>query len=118
VGGYQDYEYYLMRIAPKQSKSVEKTTVADKSKNKNDVAPNKTKKKLSYKESTELESLPKLLEDLESTLSEIQEIVNSSDFFKQDSDFTSAKLNQLAETESKLEVAYSRWEELEQKQQN
>ncbi|MDU0111846.1 ABC transporter ATP-binding protein [Psychrosphaera aquimarina] len=118
VGGYQDYEDYLKRIAPKQSKSVEKTSVADKSKNKSDVTPNKTKKKLSYKESTELESLPKLLEDLESTLSEIQEIVNSSDFFKQDSDFTSAKLNQLAETESKLEVAYSRWEELEQKQQN
>lgn len=113
VGGYQDYEDYLKRIAPKQ---VEKPTANVKPKTKVEPTVNKVKKKLSYKEATELESLPKLLEELESKLSEIQEIVNSADFFKQDSEFTTKQLNHLAEAESKLEIAYSRWEELEEKQ--
>lgn len=115
VGGYQDYEDYLKRIAPKQ---VQKTVEVTKAKSKVEPTANKVKKKLSYKEATELESLPKLLEELESKVSEIQEIINSSDFFKKDSEFTASQLNHLAETESKLEVAYSRWEELEEKQQN
>ena len=79
---------------------------------------NNTKKKLSYKEGRELESLPKLIEELELEIEELQIQVNSPEFFKQDSEFTSKQLNHLADLESKLETAYSRWEELEAIQQN
>jgi ATP-binding cassette subfamily F protein uup len=113
VGGYQDYLDYLSRIAQPEPEKV-KTESANKKVTKS----NNVKKKLSYKEGRELESLPKLIEELESQIEELQTQVNSPDFFKQDSDFTSQQLNQLTELESKLETAYSRWEELEAIQQN
>ena len=113
VGGYQDYQAYLDRIAKPTSVKA-KTEVTEKKQ----VKSNNVKKKLSYKEGRELESLPKLIEELESEIEELQTQVNSPDFFKQDSDFTSKQLNHLADLESKLETAYSRWEELEAIQQN
>ena len=70
-------------------------------------------KKLSYKEKRELELLPALIEELDSTLNALQEEVNSADFFKSSADYTQQRLNLLQETESKLAQAYQRWEELE-----
>lgn len=118
VGGYEDYRDYLKRIEDKKPKEPE--IKKDLKQNSKDIAikDNKSKKKLSYKDVRELESLPKMIEELESNISEIQEFVNSPDFFKQDSDFTAERLNHLADLESKLEIAYSRWEELEEIQQN
>lgn len=113
VGGFQDYRDYLARIAKPEPTKV-KAEVAEKKQ----VKSNNVKKKLSYKEGRELESLPKLIEELETEIEELQTQVNSPDFFKQDSDFTSEQLNHLADLESKLETAYSRWEELEAIQQN
>ncbi|NVK25873.1 MAG: ATP-binding cassette domain-containing protein, partial [Gammaproteobacteria bacterium] len=123
VGGYQDYESYLARLEstkPKITSSdseVKKQSTAQSIQSSDNKSSN-VKKKLSYKEVRELESLPKLIEELETEISELQESVNSPDFFKQESDFTSKQLNHLAECESKLEIAYSRWEELEEKQQS
>jgi ATP-binding cassette subfamily F protein uup len=59
-----------------------------------------------------------MIEQLENEIEELQSVVNSPDFFKQEQDFTSKTLNQLTECESKLEQSYARWEELEEKQQN
>ncbi len=112
VGGYQDYQEYLQRVAPRTESG--KETVKTKAKK----VPNNPQKKLSYKEVRELESLPKEIEDLETLITELQEVVNSSDFFKQDAKITADKLNHLAEAESKLETCFARWEELEEKQQN
>lgn len=114
VGGYQDYQDYLQRITKSQSKS----SKVEASTEKKTLKSNNTKKKLSYKEGRELESLPKLIEELELEIEELQIQVNSPEFFKQDSEFTSKQLNHLADLESKLETAYSRWEELEAIQQN
>ena len=108
VGGFQDYRDYLERTA-KPEPVKEKAETAEKKPTKS----NNVKKKLSYKEGRELESLPKLIEELETEIEELQTQVNSPDFFKQDSDFTNKQLNHLADLESKLETAYSRWEELE-----
>jgi len=116
VGGYQDYQNYLSRIAPKNETVIK--AKAEKSKNDSSTASPTQKKKLSYKEVRELESLPKLIEDLESDVEQLQEEVNSPEFFKQDPEETAARLNHLSDQESKLETAYARWEELEEKQQN
>lgn len=119
VGGYQDYEDYLQRVEAQREQLIKPPTAEVKTNNVN--KPNNSKnqnKKLSYKEVRELESLPKLIEELEQNISELQEVVNAPDFFKQDSKITSNQLNQLADFESKLETAFSRWEELEEKQQN
>ncbi|QTH64189.1 ABC transporter ATP-binding protein [Psychrosphaera ytuae] len=120
VGGYQDYVAYLGRVeGNKPSKDeVKKADPKPKSAEAKDSKPNSSKKKLSYKESRELESLPKLIETLELELETAQELVNDPEFFKQDPEETKKALNQLAEIESKLDIAFERWTELEEKQKN
>ncbi|AOT08449.1 ATP-binding cassette ATPase Uup [Pseudoalteromonas luteoviolacea] len=113
VGGYSDFEAYRdNKLA--QQKELEKL---DKEKSaatpaKRDTSKNKSSK-LSYKLKLELEALPSKVEELETALEEQQALVNSPEFFKQESDVTQQALNQLAELESKLETAFERWEELE-----
>lgn len=116
VGGYQDYRAYLDRrtinSAPKVAKvPLKETPSAPK-------VQNIQKKKLSYKEVRELESLPKQIETFEIEIEKLQETVNSSDFFKLEPELTAKTLNQLAELESQLDEAFTRWEELEEKQKN
>ena len=68
---------------------------------------------LNYKLKLELEELPSKVEQLEKALDAQQVVVNDPDFFKQDAAITTEALNHLAELESELEVAFERWEELE-----
>ncbi|KZN42956.1 ABC transporter ATP-binding protein [Pseudoalteromonas luteoviolacea] len=113
VGGYSDFEAYRENKLAQQ-KALEKL---DKEKKAEPVAKRETNKnkssKLSYKLKLELEGLPSKVEELEAALESQQELVNSPEFFKQDSEVTQQALNQLAELESKLETAFERWEELE-----
>jgi ATP-binding cassette subfamily F protein uup len=114
VGGYQDYVDYLKRVEQDNvAVDVSKPKETDSKARSNEQ---KTKKKLSYNEVRELESLPKKIETLETEIDSLQTEVNDPEFFKQDSELTTTKLNQLAELESNLEIAYARWEELEEKQ--
>ncbi|MCI7352501.1 MAG: ABC transporter ATP-binding protein [[Actinobacillus] rossii] len=71
--------------------------------------------KLSYKEQRELEQLPQLLEKLEEELTKLQETVSNPEFFQHPHDYTTAKLQELADKEQELEMAFLRWEELEEK---
>ena len=70
-------------------------------------------KKLSYKEKRELELLPAEIEQLDAALNALQLQVNDPDFFRKSAETTTAILNQLQQTESKLAHAYERWEQLE-----
>jgi ATP-binding cassette subfamily F protein uup len=72
------------------------------------------KKKLSFKEARELESLPEKIDALEVTISELQIQVNDANFFNQDEKVTQIVLNQLAQEESNLEIVYARWQELDE----
>ena len=117
VGGYQDYEAYLARV--EQSKRAPIAVAKPKAKAEvKQSHDSPQKKKLSYKEVRELESLPKQIEVLEQEIEQLQNLVNSPEFFKQNADETANTLNQLTQCESNLEIAFARWEELEEKQQN
>jgi ATP-binding cassette subfamily F protein uup len=116
VGDFNDYKRFvdsreLQRAQLKKAKTVVeppqkvKNTQVDAS-----VSPNK---KLSYKLQKELDDLPALLGSLEQQIEALQVQIASADFYKQSHDKTQEILNQLADAESKLDVAYSRWEELE-----
>jgi ATP-binding cassette subfamily F protein uup len=72
------------------------------------------KKKLSFKEARELESLPEKIDALEDTISALQSQVNDASFFSQDEKITQQVLNQLAQEESNLERVYTRWQELDE----
>jgi len=70
-------------------------------------------KKLSYKAQRELESLPGLIEQLDSRLEELETRMAEADFYQQDHSITQATINQVAGIRAELDTAYSRWQELE-----
>ncbi|WP_286267497.1 ATP-binding cassette ATPase Uup [Thalassotalea atypica] len=116
VGGYDDVDQHLEYKA-KQAQALEKKyapTVEDKAVKV--ATKQQVKKKLSYKENRELESLPNEIDNLESLIASLQEQVNDPNFFSQENEATTKILNQLTESESKLEAAYERWQELDAKQ--
>lgn len=118
VGGFfdakqQQANYFAQKAAkaektPKNESAVELEKVSHK--------PNKNRPvKLSYNEQRELEQLPQQLEKLEEKITALQQEVSDPNFFQQDHQYTSDKLQQLAEAEQALEMAFLRWEELEEK---
>jgi len=114
VGGYDDVDSYL---AFKEEQRQQHLSAANKKETpKKTSAPAKkiAKKKLSFKESKELEELPEIIDNLENAVADLQEQVNQSDFFSLDEQHTKKILNQLSENESKLDLAYSRWQELDE----
>jgi ATP-binding cassette subfamily F protein uup len=119
VGGYTDYQehkQYKEEQAKKTSQAadVKKQTNTKQLQTNTKASSDSKPKKLSYKLQLELEQLPVLLETLENDVEALQTEVTAADFYKQSSDITQVKLNELAQAESKLEVAFERWEELEE----
>ncbi len=123
VGGYDDVDSYLADkeqqraqhiLTANANNGIEKTEQAQKKQAKKTVASKEPKKKLSYKEGKELADLPEIIDNLEQLIATLQEQVNQADFFSQDATNSQKKLNQLAEAESKLDLAYTRWQELDE----
>jgi len=116
VGGYDDVDDYLAQKS-QQRKSLAERAVEKTKKIQpeiNSVVANVTKKKkLSFKETKELEELPVKIDELENLIESLQAQVNDADFFNKDEQLTKNILNQLAESESNLEVIYKRWQELD-----
>ncbi|MBR5621991.1 MAG: ATP-binding cassette domain-containing protein [Opitutales bacterium] len=71
-----------------------------------------SKKKLSYKETRELEALPQQIEDLENEQKTLAEKLNDPDFYR-DPVAVQATNTRLAEIDEALLIALERWEELE-----
>ena len=121
VGGFfdakgQQANYFAMKAEQEAQKAKKEAPKAQESAVKNDVVSQKSKSvKLSYKEQRELEQLPQLLEELEEKITALQTEIGDPHFFQQAHDVTDAKLKELADTESELETAFMRWEELEEK---
>ncbi len=117
VGGYDDVDDYLALKDEQRSKVIADVKKEDKAVTANNSsAQNKhvAKKKLSYKEMRELELLPEEIDRLEGEIEKFQQEVNKNDFFSKDSEYTKKILNQLEESESKLEIAFARWQELDE----
>ncbi|NBI42151.1 ABC transporter ATP-binding protein [[Haemophilus] felis] len=120
VGGFHDAKQqqanYFAQKAAQESQKQKKENIAEPVKAETTQSRNNNKTaKLSYKEQRELEQLPQRLEQLEEKINDLQEEIASPEFFQQAHDYTSAKLQELADTEQLLEEAFLRWEELEEK---
>lgn len=83
-----------------------------------DVMPAQTepakKKKLSYKFQRELDELPEKIAKLEEQITELSAITASSDFYSQDTEFVTEKLQQLEDLQTQLDEMEERWLELEE----
>jgi ATP-binding cassette subfamily F protein uup len=108
VGGYSDWQTYC---AQQTKLSLANDTVA-KTTDKFGVKNTKLKK-LSYKETLELKQLPNQIEKLESQQTELNQLINAPDFYRQNQKEVSKVLEELKNIESDLVQAYGRWDELE-----
>ncbi|MFP4165359.1 MAG: ATP-binding cassette domain-containing protein [Chitinispirillaceae bacterium] len=107
VGGYDDWE--------RQSNALKKETPKTKAvqkKKKEPRAPKDAPRKLTYKEKKELDSLPGLIERLESEYNDLGIQMAEPENFKKQG-FASEAQARLQRIDSELMDAYSRWEELE-----
>jgi len=108
VGGYSDW--IRQRPAPIEVKAQAKKPKPSAAKV--ETAPGK--KKLSYKLQHELELMPAEIEALEKKQAQLTQTLASPDFFQSPEDEVKAVTSDLEHTEALLEVAYSRWDELEE----
>lgn len=104
VGGYDDWL---------RQRSAVPLTIPKQQKQKTEKTPQE-KKKLSFKETRELEALPQTIEFLEKEKQQLTTTVNSSQFYvNYDADKMKAVNSRLEFLEMELNEAYRRWDELE-----
>ncbi|MCW9698024.1 MULTISPECIES: ABC transporter ATP-binding protein [unclassified Avibacterium] len=118
VGGFHDAKQQQANVFALKEAEKAKEKKAESTLELNKVSHKPVKHrpvKLSYNEQRELEQLPQKLENLEEKITALQAEVSDPNFFQQDHQYTTDKLQQLAEAEQALEQAFARWEMLEEK---
>ena len=101
VGGYSDW-LRQARVAEKPQRKSEKPRAAPP-----------PARRLSYHEQRELQSIPELIQRLESEEAELQALVNDPELFRRDPARAAAALQRLTSLPQELAAAYARWEALE-----
>jgi ABC transport system ATP-binding/permease protein len=71
------------------------------------------KRKLSYKESRELEQLPTRIEELETRVAALTDALADPAFYQRDAAAITAHNAELAQVQAQLDAAYARWAELD-----
>ncbi|HEU4664418.1 MAG TPA: ATP-binding cassette domain-containing protein [Dokdonella sp.] len=116
VGGYSDW----LRQAPQEKAAEAVSRDRSAGRTGDSIAnappsafPPPAKRKLSYKESRELDELPARIETLEARIAAIGEAMQETDFYQQDSARIVAANDELAALQGELDAAYARWAELD-----
>jgi ABC transport system ATP-binding/permease protein len=108
VGGYQEWQHYFEQAMPQQ-----KTKQAlKKEKQKLKAKP----KKLSYKDQKALDELPKIIEDAEAEIAEIEKQMAAADFYK-DKASADKTIADFEKRQQALAKHYELWDELEAKKE-
>lgn len=119
VGGFSDWQTSGGKFKHLDAKSASKKennppkTQAASLQNAQPLVEKAKPKKLSYKLQRELDLLPDQMAEQEALVEQLQEETSASDFYQQDHELVTQKLQNLAEEESELEVLMERWVELE-----
>jgi len=110
AGGYEDWQ----RQSAASGRSAElKPAVAKVAATTANVKRSDGKRRLSYKEQRELESLPGKIEALEAEQAQLQARMSESNFYRQPSPMITAGLERLETVKKDLEESYARWQILE-----
>ena len=104
IGGYDDWQQHQNKTTNPTIKKTKTTKTAQ---------PTSRKQKRSYKEQRELDSLPLTIETLEEEINELQIQMSATEFYKEDKVTIAQTQDTLKQKQNQLELAYSRWEELE-----
>lgn len=122
VGGYSDWQRFARQRqssgqplgqSSSQLSQLQKSNMPKKGASPASEIKPSTGKKLSYKESQELEKLPKRIEAMEAEKQQIEDEMSQADFFKQDESLIKEKTQRLEALGVSLGEAYERWESLE-----
>jgi ATP-binding cassette subfamily F protein uup len=108
VGGYDDW---LRQRKPPAKRSAETPSQRPAQQANQATA---VKRKLSFKEQRELDSLPATIEKCESAIAELHQAMAAPTFYQQPGPQIAAEQARLKELEDQLATAYERWESLEQ----
>ncbi|MBS0261942.1 MAG: ATP-binding cassette domain-containing protein [Planctomycetes bacterium] len=106
AGGYDDWLRQRAPVAAVEAAPVRKPEPPREAKAK--------PRKLSYKEQRELESLPELIETLETEESQLQQRFAEPGFYQQAGTEIAKVTSRLAEIHTELQQAYARWEALDE----
>jgi ABC transport system ATP-binding/permease protein len=110
-GGYDDWVRQRKPVAARQSSE----TPAARTRPSKAAEPSPgAKRKLTFKERKELDSLPELIEKCEAEIDELHREMAEPQFYQQAGPQIAAEQARLKQLEEQLAAAYHRWEELEQ----
>ncbi len=109
IGGYSDW--VRQRPVAATAPAVAAKAAPTPSPSPAPIAP--SKRKLSYKDARELESLPARIEALETRIAELTAQMNEPGFYQRDGAAIVAHSDGLAAAQAELDAAYARWSELE-----
>ncbi|MCK5831295.1 MAG: ATP-binding cassette domain-containing protein [Methylococcales bacterium] len=107
IGGYA--EWFALAEERKQQ-AIKSKPVESDNKEKPKAKP---KKKLSFKEQKELDQLPARIDQLETNQEKLTILISGAEFYKQEQSKIDETLGKIKEIEQELELAYTRWDELE-----
>jgi ATP-binding cassette subfamily F protein uup len=113
VGGYDDW--LAQRQQDKDREQKAKTAIA-KPVSKPTEKATKKKSNLTYQEQLDLAAMPEKIEALEQQQTQLMTVMNDPAFYQQSQDKIKATQDELSALTETLEKAYSRWDELEEKQ--
>jgi ATP-binding cassette subfamily F protein uup len=113
VGGYSDWARRGRELAELDNPAAGKPNEQKRSV----FASAKTVRKLSYNEQRELDSLPRMIEQLELRIAELEKQVSSAEFYAQGREATQPVLQEFTDKQAALDDAVERWTELEDRQQ-
>lgn len=116
VGGYDDW--LRQRKANRKEASDEAKNERAKSESSSKPAPSVAtvpQKKLSFKEKTELEKMPSLIDQYEREQSDLHQLISDSDYYRQPQEVITKNQNRLNELDELLRKCYERWEELSER---
>jgi ABC transport system ATP-binding/permease protein len=112
AGGYEDWARYQRQIPDPPSETKKRANGAAIPA---PVISNRSEKprKLTYKESRELNGLPEKIEALEAEQAELNARMSDPQFYRQGNEKIAATMARLATLKADLEACYTRWQELE-----
>ncbi len=116
VGGYSDWEARgggLSDLQQSSSGSAANTTTETNVVNKKKSSGKKPK--LSYKDQRELGNLPGKIEKLENQQTQLEQQMSAPGFYQSDYEKVQNVTQQLTQVQTELELAFARWDELEDK---
>lgn len=114
IGGYHDAKRQQAdSVTHQTTKTVKLTQNSSAAVSTSATSARKKNSKLSYNQTRELEQLPSLLEQLETQINTLQLQMAAPDFFAQPHTLSQPVVDKLAALEKELQMAFDRWEQLE-----